>query len=671
MRLGSFFCRLWWLLAVCSTVSHAQSTVSTGSSQVAIYADTNSDGSLKLRLHVPNNLAYFAVGTGSSMKGSDIVVVWQNSDGSVVASFRHATGHSLPQPGDQSSIAVLQNDQPNQVAVPANTFVITVQVPSSWGSLGSFIWAYVSGSSPNTNDPTASFSQHSSRTRGTLSGGLFVPQNSFAQANGPPPAPSAPPASTNSGAASASGSSVTASVSPSAGSASPTRSSSIQPNPAPTATPTAGSGQDNSDDSQADPPDFTVVHGYLMGFAWMIACPAGILVAQFCKKSLDKWWFRLHQLFMFVGCGALCLTAFILIFYQKQVAGDYHFAYNDTGLHGLLGLIITIAMLGQIILGIVIDRMYDKHRTSVPVRDKAHWHLGRLTTLLSIINIVLGCILYGVDPTIWLVIGLILAAWLVVFVLLAYSRHLSKSKGHDFEHLPGSESVKLLRLPTTGDASLKRNPTGDTASLRRYPTNSLGRPANSDAFKGLQASRSSSMSRGGMPARPDTIERLPSNKAFDANSHHSSAWSERAPEDQPWQTQRTPGSMNRADTLSKASTIDTPRSRNLDTPNTSLSRRRLDTPEGFGATPPMPRLNDPSGSAPRGRPTGGSSNWNGTIGSSSTGSSGSEGRRFVANYSDRSASLNRRGRNDNSPGPQRLDETGSGSGSGSGSMRRN
>ncbi|KAI9201843.1 uncharacterized protein BJ171DRAFT_196486 [Polychytrium aggregatum] len=382
------------LAALCLLVpsAWAQISLSAASSSVLVYADAAANGAVQLRFQIPKTLSYFALGTGSKMSGSDIVVVWQNTDGSVTVSHRQASGHSLPSPVNQQAISIVAN-QASKVAVPSNVYVATVIVPSSWASSSSFIWAYVTGSLPTSNDPNAAtFVQHARNTRGIIQGSLLTSANSFKSGS-----PSTPP---------------------------PPKSSNGAPSPPGSNNGNNGnngsSGNTDTDDITGGDslPDFTVAHGYLMTFAWLVSTPIGIFIAQFFKERWHNWWFRLHQFFMFIGCGVLALVGFWLIFYQKQVAGDYHFSYADTGLHGILGLILTVLMLIQIVLGVVIDRLYNKDRTSVPFHDKLHWYIGRLVTLLAIVNIILGCILYVAPTWIYVVIGVWLALVVAVFVLL-------------------------------------------------------------------------------------------------------------------------------------------------------------------------------------------------------------------------------------------------------------
>lgn len=56
---------------------------------------------------------------------------------------------------------------------------------------------------------------------------------------------------------------------------------------------------------------------------------------------------------------------------------------------------ITLILIGQMILGIVCDKMFDVGRNSVPIIDKIHWWTGRSLSVLAIANIILGILAYN------------------------------------------------------------------------------------------------------------------------------------------------------------------------------------------------------------------------------------------------------------------------------------
>jgi hypothetical protein len=131
-------------------------------------------------------------------------------------------------------------------------------------------------------------------------------------------------------------------------------------------------------------------HGYVMIVAWVIAPILGIFVARY-YKSHDSW-FKIHIMFMVFGVGILSLVAIIPVFLFKT---GPHFS-TLPNIHPLLGLILTILMVVQFVLGYLSDKYFDINRTAIPVIDKLHWWVGRLSTLGAQVNIVLGILIASV-----------------------------------------------------------------------------------------------------------------------------------------------------------------------------------------------------------------------------------------------------------------------------------
>ena len=55
---------------------------------------------------------------------------------------------------------------------------------------------------------------------------------------------------------------------------------------------------------------------------------------------------------------------------------------------------ITLLLIGQMVLGVVCDKLFDIGRETVPVIDKVHWWIGRTLAAVSSINIILGILAY-------------------------------------------------------------------------------------------------------------------------------------------------------------------------------------------------------------------------------------------------------------------------------------
>jgi hypothetical protein len=130
------------------------------------------------------------------------------------------------------------------------------------------------------------------------------------------------------------------------------------------------------------------IHGILMLFAWSISPFIGIFVARYLKRTLGVWWYRIHVFLMFFVTGGFTLSAFALIYSFSQAPLLY------SGTHGKMGLIIIMIMILQIILGFICNALWSKARVTIPWYDKAHWWIGRMVTILGIINVSFGIKLY-------------------------------------------------------------------------------------------------------------------------------------------------------------------------------------------------------------------------------------------------------------------------------------
>ncbi|KAH9271372.1 hypothetical protein BASA83_006463 [Batrachochytrium salamandrivorans] len=112
-----------------------------------------------------------------------------------------------------------------------------------------------------------------------------------------------------------------------------------------------------------------VLHGVSMFIAWGVAPLIGIFIARYLKNKLDVWWYRLHLIIMFMFCFLLTIgsTAAIVLYKSSP-----HFQ----GLHRLLGIVVSVAVVFQVIMGFVSNAMFTPGRDRIPVIDKIHWCMG-------------------------------------------------------------------------------------------------------------------------------------------------------------------------------------------------------------------------------------------------------------------------------------------------------
>jgi hypothetical protein len=114
---------------------------------------------------------------------------------------------------------------------------------------------------------------------------------------------------------------------------------------------------------------------------------------------------------MFAGVLVLSLVGISLVFLYTS---GPHFS-TESSIHPLLGLITTILLVLQIILGFVIDALFDENRRSTPWYDVLHWWVGRLLSVLALATIVLGIVYFekGYGES-----GMVMYITLAVFVAM-------------------------------------------------------------------------------------------------------------------------------------------------------------------------------------------------------------------------------------------------------------
>ncbi|KAI9298513.1 hypothetical protein K502DRAFT_229631 [Neoconidiobolus thromboides FSU 785] len=133
------------------------------------------------------------------------------------------------------------------------------------------------------------------------------------------------------------------------------------------------------------PPQLSIlIHGVLMMVAWLILPSLAIFIARFLKDKLGVWWFKLH-ISAFVGVGVLSAISIAIV---AAKIGN-RFKTN----HSIIGLVVCGLFVMQCSLGVIIDKLWSSDRKHVPIQDKIHWWLGRLTCGLSVANIIYGIIL--------------------------------------------------------------------------------------------------------------------------------------------------------------------------------------------------------------------------------------------------------------------------------------
>ncbi|KAJ3258243.1 hypothetical protein HK103_003724 [Boothiomyces macroporosus] len=298
-----------------------------------VYSEPDGAGNVYITLHGSYN-GWVALGTSTSMTGSAMIVAWKNSKGGYTVSDRISQSEILPQPSTEtySVVVDLRVNAPSWAKL-----AVTIKRPLSTNDITyktdtQFIYALSDTAPSNPDDPTSTFSIHDKF--GKLGNLDFTTYHS------------------GTGNANGGGNSIL----------------------------TLPDGVEYS----------TVIrlHGYVMLYAWVFCPFIGVFIARYLKDYLGVWWFRLHVLIMLFGCALGSVSAVLLIFLFKT--GE-HFTASPS-LHPLLGLLVTIAMVCQVVLGFVSDRLFSMDRTEIPWWDKAHWYLGRGLAVAALITIITGIV---------------------------------------------------------------------------------------------------------------------------------------------------------------------------------------------------------------------------------------------------------------------------------------
>jgi hypothetical protein len=163
------------------------------------------------------------------------------------------------------------------------------------------------------------------------------------------------------------------------------------------------------------------LHGALMWIAWIFCSMSGLFVARYLKGKLPIHWFRIHQLLMLCGTGLLTVVGCVLIFLYKTPP---HF----DSIHGKIGLAIFVVMICEIILGFVIDSLYDPDRTRPPTHDQVHWWTGRILVVLGIVNVQFGFSQF--DEYYYMSTALVICNWVFVGAVITICSYCDEAKWH-------------------------------------------------------------------------------------------------------------------------------------------------------------------------------------------------------------------------------------------------
>ncbi|KAG5743419.1 hypothetical protein H9Q70_013869 [Fusarium xylarioides] len=148
-----------FVLALFATIVHASpaSYCDASSSKVCYtWAVPSSTSSLYIRLEAPTSYQWVALGTGSRMSGSTMLVIYQDGSGNVTLSTRKGHGHDMPTFQSMSDIKLVEGSGVSNGMMVANIYWkdASIQGTAQW------ISAWKKGSSLDTSDASGNFAEH-------------------------------------------------------------------------------------------------------------------------------------------------------------------------------------------------------------------------------------------------------------------------------------------------------------------------------------------------------------------------------------------------------------------------------------------------------------------------------------------------------------------------------
>ncbi|KAH6619248.1 putative carbohydrate binding protein, partial [Chaetomium sp. MPI-SDFR-AT-0129] len=319
-------------------------------------------GNIYFQLKAPTSFQWVALGTGSSMAGSNIFLMYQDGKGNLTLSPRTGVAHTEPKFDTSDTAARLTLLAGSGVSSDGETMTANVVCSNcqSWSggemSLAStsagWIGAWKAGSSLATTDQAATITYHDDHAQFKVD----LTKASVSSDSNPFTTSRNNEGGGGSGSGSGTGSSGGPGGSGGSGGSSPGG-----------VTPTGGFAK----------PTMLVAHGAIMGLVFVLLYPLGSIV----MPLLGRWW--LHAAFQTV---AFCLmwAGFAL----GYVTAD-KFGFLWTQPHAIFGTVV-VALLGlQPFLGFVHHQQFIKTRRRGAV-SYIHIWWGRLLMALGVINGGLG-----------------------------------------------------------------------------------------------------------------------------------------------------------------------------------------------------------------------------------------------------------------------------------------
>ncbi|KAJ3406739.1 hypothetical protein HDU80_010568 [Chytriomyces hyalinus] len=180
-------------------------------------------------------------------------------------------------------------------------------------------------------------------------------------------------------------------------------------------------------------------HSLVMFIAWGVLPFAGIFVARYMKQRWEKSWYAIHWCLMLFGTGALTVTGLVAV---EVNLGDGVARFTKSS-HAVAGAVLALGVHpAQVILGFVINALFDVERVAVPWWDHLHAWLGRLSGVLALVVMQLGLSLYGSS------VGIVVGFWVWIVVVLVvgfgyFGERVLGASQHVVEEAASADSLKV------------------------------------------------------------------------------------------------------------------------------------------------------------------------------------------------------------------------------------
>ncbi|RPD65894.1 hypothetical protein L226DRAFT_182789 [Lentinus tigrinus ALCF2SS1-7] len=294
-----------------------------------------------------NQLGWMAIGFGSTMANTPMVVLWQIANGTIILSQRQASGRVEPLPVTHPPR--LASLSPRANALPSVTPILAFDIPKDNDTLQSLIWAF--GVTIPDASPNAEIEQH--LDAGTLTLDLTKQLDR--------------------GGGSSSSSVASSQLGAGSGIATPT-----PPTPS-QSSPSSASNSASRANSLVD------VHAALSAAGFLILLPMGSLVARWSRIFTSKWFTAHWFINVVLGIPFICVGWALGPLAVAQQGREH-----IVTVHQICGVVLFALYIIEVALGTLIHMRRPKHGRAHPPRNVVHVFLGLTLFGLSIYETVNG-----------------------------------------------------------------------------------------------------------------------------------------------------------------------------------------------------------------------------------------------------------------------------------------